>query len=171
MRDPADGFFNGVLCNDTTGRCAGPKSTGIGQQAKIILSGSNPSITQTAGTATMGLSAVQTLTYWVRDVNLNVMPGGTTVTLSVSGGGLAVSAPSAFAVPCSAQAAGVQFSGTTLFSYGLTSSTTAGSGRHADGQGAQRPYNYILYNSHGSIGSRVGSPERKPAAIGRPVCL
>ena len=128
VRDPADGFFNGVLCNDTSGRCAGPKSTGIGKQGLVILSGSNPTVTQTAGTATMGLSAAQTLTYYVRDVNLNVMPGGTTVALTVSGGGLAVTAPSTFAIPCSAQATGVQFSGTTLFSFGLTSSTTAGSG-------------------------------------------
>jgi hypothetical protein len=133
IRDPADTFFNGVLCNDTSGRCAGPKSTGIGQQNKIILSGSTPTVSQTAAAPNknqpnMATSSAQTFEFWIRDVNSNVMPGGTIVSMTVSGGGLTVTQPSSFTMPCSTLAAGVQFPGLTLFSFGLTSGTTTGTG-------------------------------------------
>ena len=51
MRDAADGKFNGVLCSDTTGRCGGPttRSTGIGAQNVIVMSGSTPMVTRSAG--------------------------------------------------------------------------------------------------------------------------
>jgi hypothetical protein len=127
QRDAADTFFNGVLCNDPA-RCAGPRSTGIGRQNKIILSGSSPTVSQTAFSATMTPSSAQSLGFYIRDINSNVMPGGTIVTLSVSGGGLSVTQPSSFTIPCSAIDAGVQFPGLTAFSFGLTSGTTLGSG-------------------------------------------
>jgi hypothetical protein len=132
VRDPADGFFNGVLCNDAT-RCAGPRSTGIGQQAKVILSGSNAVVSQQDGSAFpatthIATNSAQTFTFWVRDLHGNVMPGGTVVSLSASGGGLTVSNPSTFTTPCSAQPAGAKFSGTTLYSFTVTTSGTTGTG-------------------------------------------
>jgi hypothetical protein len=76
----------------------------------------------------MGLNSALGFSFWVRDVNDNVMPGGTTVSLSASGGGLGVSQPNSFVVPCSAPAAGVQFGGITLFSFTVTSGTQGGTG-------------------------------------------
>jgi hypothetical protein len=133
VRDAADGFFNGVLCNDTTGRCTGPKSTGIGQQAKIILSGSTPVVKQLDGSplpasVIMGFSSARSFDYWVKDVNFNVMPGGTVVSLTASGAGLTVTQPSSFSVPCSTIPANSVFPGITAFSFAVTSSTTGGTG-------------------------------------------
>jgi hypothetical protein len=133
-RDPADGLFNGVLCNDTTGRCGATatQSAGIAQQNLIVLSGSSPVITDTAGAPiaaiAMGTNSAQSVSFWVRDVNDNVMPGGTSVRLSGSGAGLSVSQPNAFDVPCSGIPAGSQFPGITVFSFTVTSGTTLGSG-------------------------------------------
>jgi hypothetical protein len=126
VRDGPDGFFNGVLCNDAT-RCNGPRSTGIGQQAKIILSGSSPTVTASYS-AHMPASSAQSASFYIRDINNNVMPGGTTVSATISGAGLAISAPASFTVPCSAVAAGVQFPGITSFSFGVTSTATTGQG-------------------------------------------
>jgi hypothetical protein len=135
IRDPADTIFNGVLCNDTSGRCgaATTRSTGIGQQNKIILSGSNPVVTlpdgsSLPGSVNMAFSSARTFSYWIRDVNGNVMPGGTTVTVTASGGGLSVTQPSTFTVPCSTIAANSVFPGITAFSFGVTSGTTSGTG-------------------------------------------
>jgi Bacterial Ig-like domain (group 1) len=135
-RDGADSIFNGVLCKDTSGRCGGlaTRSTGIGEQAKIILSGSTPVVTQPGGAALPasiavgGTNSAVGITFYVRDVNDNVMPGGTTVALSASGAGLGVSAPTSFGVPCTAIAAGVEFSGITLYSFTVTSGTQTGTG-------------------------------------------
>jgi len=129
-RDPADGLFNGVLCNDTSGRCgaAATRSTGIAEQGLVILSGSSASITQLAGAANMPVSSAQSFQFWVRDLHDNVMPGATSVRLSASGAGLSVSQPSAFEVPCSTIDAGVQFPGITVFNFTVTSGTTTGTG-------------------------------------------
>lgn len=134
LRDPLDSIFNGVLCNDTTGRCGAPatRSTGIAEQNLVILSGSSPNITLPGGAPlapiAMTNNAATTVSFWVRDVNSNVMPGGTTVVMSASGSGLSVAAPTTFTVPCSAIAAGVEFPGITLFSFTVTSGATDGSG-------------------------------------------
>lgn len=134
-RDPPDGIFNGVLCNDTTGRCgtAATRSTGIAQQNLVILSGSSPNVTLAGGAALpasipMGLNSAYSLAIWVRDVNGNVMPGGTKVAVTASGAGLGVTAPSSFDVPCSAIPANVEFPGITDFSYSVTSGGQAGTG-------------------------------------------
>lgn len=133
-RDPADGLFNGVLCNDTTGRCgvASTQSTGIAQPNLVILSGSSPNITHPGNVPLtpimMTPNSATTVSFWVRDVNGNVMPGGTSVGLAASGAGLSVAQPSSFNVPCTAIAANTEFGGLTVFNYTLTSSSTTGSG-------------------------------------------
>jgi len=133
-RDPIDTLFNGVLCNDTSGRCGAPstRTTGIGQQNLIILSGSSPTVTDTAGAPfgalAMGTNSALGLVFWVRDVNANVMPGGTTVAASANGAGLSVPAPNSFDVPCSAIPAGSQFPGHTMFSFTLVTGTDVGTG-------------------------------------------
>jgi hypothetical protein len=134
LRDPADAIFNGVLCNDNTGRCGAPatRSTGIAEQNRIILSGSTPTVSGPGGAAlpasiSMGNNAAQQVTFWVRDVNNNVMPGGTTVALGANGAGLAVSAPTSYPVPCTGIPA-AEFPGITQFTFTITSGTTDGSG-------------------------------------------
>jgi len=130
-----DGNFNGVLCNDPA-RCSGPKSSGIGVQNLIILSGSTPTVTaydsaQVAITGSFAVGAINSakaLTFYVRDARGNVMPGGTTVALSASGAGLGVGAPASFTVPCSGIAANTQFSGITTFPFTVTSGSTTGTG-------------------------------------------
>jgi hypothetical protein len=134
-RDPPDTLFNGVLCNDTAGRCGAPttRSAGIARQNFVILSGSTPTVTQPDGsplptTLNVGFNSAISLAAWVRDVNGNPMPAGTTVALSASGAGLSVAAPASFTVPCTAIAAGAQASGATVFGYTVTSGTTGGTG-------------------------------------------
>lgn len=139
-RDTSDGMFNGVLCNDPA-RCSGPKSAGIGVGNLIILSGSTPKVNVYSGstdvsgtTLAMGaLNSAKGLTYYVRDVNNNVMPGGTTVTLSASGASLGVAQPSSFTVPCSAIPPSPNIStnavsGINTFPFTVTSGGTAGTG-------------------------------------------
>jgi Bacterial Ig-like domain (group 1) len=132
-RTPADSLFNGVLCNDPA-RCGGPstRSTGIGEQSLIILSGSTATIDETTGAPlaplTLGTNSAVALTFHVRDARGNVMPFDTTVALTASGAGLSVVQPTSFTVPSSAIAANVQFPGITTFSYTVTSGTTTGSG-------------------------------------------
>jgi hypothetical protein len=132
-RNAADGFFNGVLCKDTTGRCAGPKSTGIGQSNLIILSGNSAVVTQPNGSPlpaniALGTNSAATVSFWVRDLHDNVMAAPSTVALSASGAGLQVVQPTSFTVPCSAIPAGVPFPGVTQFSFTVTSGATTGTG-------------------------------------------
>jgi hypothetical protein len=125
-----DGLFNGVLCNDTSGRCgaAATRSTGIGEQGLVILSGSSAQIDPLVGAANMPVNSAQSFVFHVRDFNENVMPGGTTVRLTASGAGLSVSQPNSFEVPCSTIDAGTQFPGITQFNFTVTSGTTTGTG-------------------------------------------
>lgn len=134
-RDAPDMLFNGVLCNDTSGRCgdASTRSLGIGQENLVILSGSTPIVTQADGSAipssqSMSTNSALSLSFWVRDLHDNVMPAGTTVSLTADGAGLGVSQPASFDVPCSAIAATSKFPGITLFSFTVTSGNTTGSG-------------------------------------------
>jgi Bacterial Ig-like domain (group 1) len=133
-----DGLFNGVLCNDPA-RCGDPtvdpttQSTGIGRQGLVILSGSSAVITQPGGAAlppmmNMPTNSAQSLSFWVRDVNGNIMPGGTSVTLQASGAGLQVSQPNSFDVLCSTIDANTEFPGLTVFTFNITSGSTTGTG-------------------------------------------
>jgi hypothetical protein len=134
-RDGPDGIFEGVLCNDVARCDATKKSAGIGQQNVIIMSGSAASIDPMdssgaviAAPTTMALNSSLGLLFWVRDVNGNVMPGGTTIALSASGSaGLQVVAPSTYTVPCTAPLNNAKVSGATAIPFTLTSAATNGS--------------------------------------------
>lgn len=137
MHDGPDGFFNGVLCNDTA-RCAGPHSAGIGAMSTIILSGSNATITDPSGAALSfpgtGLTENSTgsITAWIRDENNNIMPGGTTVTAATSGTALTLSPSAAVTVPCinagGGYAPGLQQNTYTLFTWLYTVPSNSGGG-------------------------------------------
>ena len=134
VRDAADGRFNGVLCNDPA-RCGGAntRSTGIGQQNLIIMSGSTATITLPDGSVpspiTLTRATTQAVQFWIRDRNGNPMPGNTEVSATFSGTGVTVAAPSTFKIPCSTAAVNAQVGGTTLFSFALTAANAAGSGQ------------------------------------------
>jgi hypothetical protein len=132
-RSPGDGLFNGVLC---TGASCGPTSTGIGEQNLIILSGSNPvvdvyqgAVNVTGSSLAMGsINGSLPLVFNVRDSNGNIMPGGTTVSLSASGASLGVASPSSFSVPCATPDVDDRVSGQTDFPFSVTSGVTVGNG-------------------------------------------
>ena len=133
-RDIADTIFEGVLCNDVARCDVNKKSAGIGYQNIIIMSGSDASINPTNGSiaipapTNMPASSSLPVAFWIRDVNGNVMPGGSTVAVSAAGAaGLAVVAPTSFVIPCTAPTTGALVSGATTFPFTLTSSTTTGS--------------------------------------------
>lgn len=129
QRTPADGLFNGVLCNDPArcGTTEASRTTGIGASAVIVMSGSAATITPPAA-FNMPTQSSRTVTFEVRDENGNAMPAGTTVALSANGAGLSVAAPSSYSVPCSAAGINDIVEGVTHFNYVLNSGTTTGSG-------------------------------------------
>jgi len=134
---PADSLFHGVLCN-AGADCGTPDSWGIGATGTIILSGTNPTITNADGspasiTAMTAGGAGETLTLWIRDANGNVMPGQTTISASATGSAAVTVTPSStITVPCynpsSDYYPGVETNGLTTFSWGLTPPSSAGSG-------------------------------------------
>ena len=123
-RDPADGFFNGVLCQDNTGRCnANVKTTGIGASTLIVMSGSTPDrISPSPGTPVNFLAKPGNANISIRvaDINDNPMPAGTIVSATVSGSGLTVPAPNSFTIPCTTTP--------TTYSFTITANATATSG-------------------------------------------
>jgi len=138
LRDSPDSKFNGALCQDAA-RCPDltvdptRKSAPIGASTVVIFSGSNALITKTDGTAltslTMPVSSTTGITVWVRDINGNPMPGSTVVSGTVANAGLTIIAPSTFAMPCTAAPANSLVSGATVFSFGVASGTTLGTGQ------------------------------------------
>jgi hypothetical protein len=121
-RDPADGIFNGVLCNDPA-RCDSTKtSTGIAASNLIIMSAGTPdNTTPPAGTVLTGVAAAggtQTYVFTFKDLNNNPLPAGTTIAGTMAGTGLAIASgsPSSFTVPCT----------TEPVSYAFTVTATAG---------------------------------------------
>jgi len=108
VRNAADGIFNGVLCNDTTGRCDTSKqSTGIATNNLIIMSGSTPdNVSPAAGTTLAAASiaaGLKTYLFLVADANNNPMPAGTVVSATVQGTGLSIATPSSFTYPCTVE--------------------------------------------------------------------
>jgi hypothetical protein len=133
VRNGPDGFFNGVLCSGAA--CPTDplkRSAGIGARNLIILSGSNPVISLSGGGAfgsrTIGINSATTFGLWIRDVNGNPMPGGTTVSVTANGAGLTAATPTGATVPCTTLPANVEASGITLFGFTVTSGTTLGTG-------------------------------------------
>jgi len=113
----ADGKFNGVLCNETTGTssagtCSTQKTLHVFQNVPMILSGSDAIITMydASFTALGGITfpvcttgalftvPTQTVNVTITDVNGNVMPAGTTVTFASTSGTL-TSVATSFTVP------------------------------------------------------------------------
>lgn len=111
-RDPADGIFNGVLCNDPARCNANATSTGISASNLIILSDGSPLPNPAAGTpiviAALPGSAVRAVT--LPDLNGNPLPQGTTIAGSISGSGLTLAQPSSFTVPCATEPTSYAFS-------------------------------------------------------------
>jgi hypothetical protein len=134
VRNGPDGLFNGALCQDAARCPTDPlkRSAGIGANNLIILSGSNPVVTLTSGAAlagrSIGINSATTFTLWIRDVNGNPMPGGTTVSATASGAGLTSPVPPGGTVPCTTLPANVIQNGITGFSFTITSGTTLGTG-------------------------------------------
>jgi hypothetical protein len=89
-RDAADGFFNGVLCNDQA-RCSTARTTGIGASNQIIMSDgaaiadipSGTTLTPNVG----GPNASQVYTIVLSDLNGNPLPAETEVEASLIGTG------------------------------------------------------------------------------------
>lgn len=134
-RDPANGQFNGALCD---GASCGAVSTGIGASNLIIMSGSTPLVSDVGSATTLASMSVQVNTaqqkvLWIRDVNGNPMPGGTTVSATFAGAGATLGQPSSFEVPCTVipiaqmtNAAGI--SGVTRFGFTLAAGGAQGAG-------------------------------------------
>jgi len=100
--DPADGFFNGVLCLDTNGRCSAQTTTGIAASNLIIMSHGVPANLVPASGSTIVIPAGTSVVFgaMIGDLNNNPLPQGTTVQYSVQGSGLTLSSPSQFVIPC-----------------------------------------------------------------------
>jgi hypothetical protein len=135
VRNAPDTKFNGALCQDAARCVTGDPlklSAGIGTSNIIILSGSSPVVTLSGGAALTGRTISQnsstTFSLWVRDINGNPMPGGTTISAATTGGGLQIAQPASFAVPCTALPAGLEVNGITAYSFSVISGGTAGTG-------------------------------------------
>ena len=122
--DGPDGKFNGVLCLDTTGRCAAnATTTGIGAKNIIVMSdGAAAPIPASGATLTPAIGLNSTATYFItfQDVNANPLPSGTTITAQLAGTGLTLATPSSFVVPCTGSP--------TTYPFTITSAATAATG-------------------------------------------
>jgi hypothetical protein len=112
--DGPDGKYNGVLCNETApgtssaGTCSARKSIHVFQNLPIVFSGSNAAIQFSVPAinfppCTTGVAftpSSQTVTITVSDVNDNIMPAGTTISISPTNGTI-VSPLNSFTVPSS----------------------------------------------------------------------
>ena len=107
VRDPADGLFNGVLCNDPAHCDPTKESTAIDAHNIIIMSGSSPAnLAPPNGTTLPSLSIASggaLYVFSVADLNFNPMPFGTTVSAAISGTGLNLGAPTSYTVPCTTE--------------------------------------------------------------------
>lgn len=105
---PADGKFEGVLCDNTiappagssTGTCASSKSLHVRSQVVLALSDTKAVITTVPASIDLGGlcgSAAQSVGIRVVDKNGNPMPAGTTIAVTTTNGTLAV--PTSFVEP------------------------------------------------------------------------
>jgi hypothetical protein len=91
----ADLKYNGVLCSEppsgtsSSGTCATAKSIHVRRSIVITLSGSTPLLTAfPAVIDLLGCGPVQQVDLYIRDINGNPMPAGTTVTYTTTNGTL-----------------------------------------------------------------------------------
>jgi hypothetical protein len=97
-----DGQFNGLLCEDTGGRCSTSDKTGISAQGLIIMSGSEALVSHTVDDtddADDVLDVPGTVTFTVSDLRNQAMPAGTEIALTPSDKGKIVG-PTSYTVPC-----------------------------------------------------------------------
>jgi len=78
---------------------------------------------------TLPVSSATSISVWVRDSNGNPMPGSTVVSGTVANAGLSIIAPSSFAMPCTTAPANSLVGGATVFTFGVASGTTLGTGQ------------------------------------------
>src|SRR5262249_35406515 len=111
-------------------RCSGPKSAGIGSQNTIIMSGSVPQVDMIDRSGNVIALHIPTgggiVRLWVRDVNGNPMPRGTTVTATGSSNAPAsyqLGNPTTFTVPCTTTGVNVKDS-STVYSFSVGATTT-----------------------------------------------
>lgn len=107
--DLPDGKYNGTLCNEggtpsgisSPGTCSASRSIDVRRNFPIVFSGSNPVFLFSAPSVNLGNCAPgtsATVVVTITDVNGNIMPAGTTVSLSATNGTI-TSAPTNFTVP------------------------------------------------------------------------
>jgi len=129
VRSPADGEFNGILCQDPA-RCEGPEKIGIGASGVIIMSGSsgflysnvdpeNPATDwQNFGGLVNGVLDVSsgsgTVIFLVGDINQQPMAEGTTISFSTDNGELFTPESGGYTVPRTA------FNGPPAYSFTVT---------------------------------------------------
>lgn len=106
--------FNGLLCQDTTGRCSASNKTGISASNLIIMSGSAAVIVDDVGGT---LAAPGTVTFSISDVRGQPMPAGTTVSVQVTNGRLI--GPTSYEMPCTS------FNGAWDFPFTVDRETTS----------------------------------------------
>src|SRR5262249_36526965 len=75
VREGGNGKFNGALCDNAGNLCGTSKTLGISVRGVIVMSGSDAVITSDAGNQT---ATGPVVSVWVRDLNDNTMPVGTT---------------------------------------------------------------------------------------------
>jgi hypothetical protein len=104
VRDLGDGLFNGLLCQDTTGRCSAQQKTGISAQGLIIMSGSAMVISDDVGGV---LTLPGFVTFTIGDARSQPPPSGTTVAATASSA--TVEAPTSYTVPCTSFNGPIQY--------------------------------------------------------------
>jgi hypothetical protein len=115
-----DALFNGLLCQDTTGRCSASQTTGIGSEGIIIMSGSAAFISDNVGgTLTVPPLATNTVTFTIGDLHAQPMPGGTSIDFTTGNG--TIIGPSSYTVLCTS------FNGPLSYSFVVEADTTPSS--------------------------------------------
>lgn len=107
VRDPADGEYNGTLCNDAnvTNVCSSSKNIFVDNSLVIVMSGSTGFIDLRDGpnlatsNQVTSVNAGNTAYLYVFDVNGQIMPAGTSIRIASSNGTLATGG--SFVVPSS----------------------------------------------------------------------
>jgi hypothetical protein len=109
-------LFDGLLCQDTTGRCSTSQTLGIGSSGIIIMSGSAAFISDDVG---LTLMAPGNVTFTIGDLHGQPMPAGTTVKLTAGNG--TIIGPSEYVVGCTS------FDGPLTYPFFVDADTTSSS--------------------------------------------